>query len=77
MKEGQEVWNLPIEENQKIRDEENEKEGEHFCKKCNGWGYINKPPKTVGGFSSWPIQKCPDCEGRGITDWIRNTRGKK
>jgi len=52
------------------------KEGEIFCKKCNGKGLIpNKRRNTPITTSKYLI--CNVCLGDGKIDWVENVTGKK
>ena len=67
-------YNLPKEINLKVELEADEMEGNYICKKCKGWGYVNERPENYRGLTSHPINLCPNCEGRGIVDWIKRIR---
>lgn len=46
------------------------KEGERFCPKCNGNGYVKGPTR-------FSLLNCNVCLGDGKLDWIEEATGKK
>lgn len=50
------------------------KEGEYFCKKCNGSGVV---PRSNGYHKRNSTLVCDKCLGEGKLDWIEKAVGKR